>query len=126
MTDHTWVVPATVDHVHDGDTIVAKLDLGWHVSLTAAIRIEGLAAPELSTAAGKAARDYLVDLLPAGERIGVASKRLLGSTEKYGRVLAAVTFNPKQQQRPLLGDVATAMIAAGHGTAWDGTGKQPS
>lgn len=122
----SWTVPATVDHVHDGDTVVCTLDLGWRISLTQSVRIEGLASPELSTPEGKAARDYLRELLPSGSAITVVSKKLLGSTEKYGRVLAAVQFAPRPSQRPLLGDVATAMIAAGHGVPWDGTGKQPS
>lgn len=123
----TWSCPGTVVEVHDGDTIVADVDLGYHVRIRTAIRIDGLAAPELDRAGpGRAARDYLAGLLPPGAPITVVSTKLLGRFEKYGRVLAAVTFTPPTNGRPVEGDVAIAMIAAGHAVAWDGRGRQPA
>lgn len=121
-----WTVPGTVVRVVDGDTIVCDLDLGWHVKLRAAIRVDGLASPELNTSAGKVARDYAATLLPIGAPVRVVSKRLLGSTEKYGRVLADLSFELPQGQRAIDSSYALAMIAAGCGEPWDGSGKQPA
>lgn len=121
----TWTVPATVVEVHDGDSVRVLLDLGWHITLTAMVRIDGLACAELSTPAGKAARSYAEGLLPVGTKITVVSKKLLGSTEKYGRILADVNFNLDPNRPALMGSYAIAMISAKQGVAWDGTGKQP-
>ena len=103
----SWTVPATVKSIHDGDTLTAVLDLGWHISLTSSIRLLGINAPELSTLAGKEALGYLETLVSVGDPITVISTRILGSTEKYGRVLAAVQTASGQ-------DLSTAMLAAGH------------
>jgi endonuclease YncB( thermonuclease family) len=124
-TEQTWTCPATVVHVHDGDTVVCDIDLGYHVSVRWAVRVDGLAAPELKTEAGKLARDYAEQLLPAGAPVTVVSKKLLGSFEKYGRVLADLAFAPPNAPRTVQGSFAIAMIAAGHAEAWDGRGKQP-
>lgn len=126
MTTDTWSCPATVVRVHDGDTIIADIDLGYHVGIRAAVRVDGLAAPELNTDAGKAARDYAQELLPTGSAIRVVSKKMLGRFEKYGRVLADISFAPPAGPRTVQGSFAVAMIAAGHGEEWDGTGKQPT
>lgn len=124
MTD-VWAVPATVVKVHDGDTVLVDLDLGWHITLRANVRVDGLAAPELKTGAGQLARDFAEKLLPPGTRVRVVSKKLLGTTEKYGRVLADLAFVLPANQSAIDASFAVAMIAAGHGVAWDGTGKQP-
>lgn len=47
-----------VDLVHDGDTVYAKLDVGFDLTVYTRIRIDGINAPELSTQAGKDARDF--------------------------------------------------------------------
>lgn len=113
-----WAVYGTVTHVIDGDTVSLQLDLGWKVALAdEPVRIAGINAPELRSAAGPAARDFLAELLPLGARVRVVSKRWGGEREKYGRALAAI-------EGPA-GDVAAAMIAAGHAVAWDGKGKRP-
>lgn len=136
----SWLRPATVDHVHDGDTIVVAIDLGkigrkragaprdlgWHISeradghilLKSAVRVQGSAAPELKTAAGKASAAFARTLLAPGDLVSIDSLKLYGSFEKYGRVLASVKLSDGR-------DLAEAMTAAGHAVAWDGTGKQP-
>lgn len=120
-----WEVPAVVLDIHDGDTIRVRADLGWHVQLDTLVRIDGINAAELSTPAGSKARDYLLSILPVDSQVTLTSRRLLGSTEKYGRVLASVTFTPPVVARNVEGDVATAMLAAGMAAPWDGTGKKP-
>jgi endonuclease YncB( thermonuclease family) len=120
-----WTVPAVVLDIHDGDSIRCRCDLGWHVQIDTMIRIDGINAAELSTPAGKAARQYLLSILPAGSQVTIVSKKLLGAFEKYGRVLADVTFTPPVDARAVTGDVATAMLAANQAVAWDGTGTKP-
>lgn len=120
-----WTVPGFVLNVVDGDTIRVRADLGWNVQYDTLVRIDKINAPEVSTPAGKESRAYLAALLPVGAPITVVSKKLLGSREKYGRVLADVTFTPPVAQRDVAGDVATAMLASGHAVQWDGKGPRP-
>jgi endonuclease YncB( thermonuclease family) len=136
-----WIRPAVVDHVHDGDTVIVAIDLGkigrkrkpepdvdlgWHISeradghvlLKSAVRIQGLAAPELSTVAGTASAAYAKTLLRPGDTVMIDSLELYGSFEKWGRVLAGVTLPDGR-------DFSAAMIAANQAVPWDGRGKQP-
>lgn len=101
-----WSVPARLVKVIDGDTVVCDLDLGWHIHLTSGVRLLGINAPEMSTPQGPAARDFLASLVAPGDPVTVVSTKLLGGTEKYGRVLAAIRTASGQ-------DVSTAMLAAG-------------
>lgn len=99
----TWRVPAAVDRLVDGDTVRLALDLGWHIQLTDNVRIAHINAPELSTPAGLAARDYAATLLPAGAQVMFTSH----SRDKYGRCLGDL-------QLPDGRDFATEMLIAGH------------
>jgi endonuclease YncB( thermonuclease family) len=97
-------MPATVDRVIDGDTVVVHMLFmpgkelhGEHV------RIEGINAPELSQAGGAAARDYARTLLPPETDI----KLVMSRTDKYGRVLAKILFPDGR-------DFGNEMIVAGH------------
>lgn len=62
-----------VDLVHDGDTVYAKLDVGFDLTVYTRIRIDGINAPELSTQAGKDARDFARTLLAPGDAVEVVS-----------------------------------------------------
>lgn len=66
-----WDRDAEVVRVIDADTIDVRCDLGFYDQQTVRIRLEGVNAPEVSTAAGKAARDYVKKLLPPGTPIRV-------------------------------------------------------
>ena len=121
----SWTVPAVVLEVHDGDSVRVRADLGWRVEIETMVRIDGINAAELSTPAGKAAQAYLAGILPVGSPVTIVSKKLLGSFEKYGRVLGAVTFQPPVRTPAVAGDVATAMLAAGQAAPWDGSGVKP-
>lgn len=111
MTD--WEVPAKVERVVDGDTILAECDLGWHVKLETYVRLYGVNAPELATDEGKAARDFVKEQLPVGTPVTVVSHKLLGATEKYGRALASVTL-------PSGRDLSTVLLETEHAVAYDG------
>jgi endonuclease YncB( thermonuclease family) len=107
--------PGVVDLVHDGDTVNVRLDVGFDLTVYARVRVHGINAPELSTDAGKAARDHGQALLPSGTPVTVMS---LGWDKYGGRIegdISAASF----------GDFATAMIAAGQAKPWDGKGARP-
>lgn len=103
--------------VHDGDTCRADIDLGFGVTLkNQSLRIYGIDAPELTTDAGKLARDHAVTLLTGG--LIVRIETLKDSKEKYGRYLAKIRL-------PDGTDYAMAMVAAGHAKAYFGGTKEP-
>lgn len=126
---------ATVVAIHDGDTLdvdilLAKagksktdVDLGFNVHRhprgtmleRQSVRLYGCNAPELATADGKAARDYLASLVKVGDIVRLLSH----GWDKYGgRIDGQITLTDGT-------DLAQAMIAAGHAAPWDGKGPKP-
>jgi len=96
--------PGVVDHVHDGDTIDVRLDAGFDLTIYARVRVYGINAPELTTDAGKQARDYAQQLLPAGAAVRVVSH----GWDKYGgRVDGDIAL-------PDGSDFGQQMLATGH------------
>lgn len=49
--------------VIDADTLVLRVDLGFHCAITIPVRIHGVDAPELRTTAGDEAKAFVVRLL---------------------------------------------------------------
>jgi endonuclease YncB( thermonuclease family) len=93
-----------VDQVHDGDTLYVRLDVGFDLTVYARVRLYAVNAPELRTAAGVAARDYVRQLLPVGTRVQVVSY----GWDKYGgRIDGVVLYGDNQS-------LAEALLAAGH------------
>lgn len=107
--------PGIVDLVHDGDTVNVKLDVGFDLTVYTRVRINGINAPELATAAGKAARDFAQTLLPPGTAVEVVS---LGWDKFGGRIEGRISAAG-------VGDFAAAMVAAGKAKVWDGKGVRP-
>jgi endonuclease YncB( thermonuclease family) len=97
-----WQVPATVVKVHDGDTLTVVADLGWRISLKTSVRLFGVNAPELDTPAGQASLNFVYALVQPGDEVTLVSHKLLGATEKYGRVLASVTLSDGRDLSTLL------------------------
>lgn len=105
--------PGIIRQVHDGDTIHVDLDLGFGISFNGAswdgkpllsCRVYGINAPELSTDAGKAARDFAQTLLTEGLRVSVLSH----GWDKYGgRFDGSITLPDGR-------DFGTVMINSGH------------
>jgi endonuclease YncB( thermonuclease family) len=106
----------TVDHVHDGDTIMGQLDMGLAHYLgriggpTYSIRLYGINSPELNSpdasiqAAAVAARDYLQTLVSPGDYIKVQAL----SWDKYSMRIDAIPYSTAGQ------DLCQAMLASGH------------
>jgi micrococcal nuclease len=109
--------PAIVVDIHDADTMRVNVDLGFSLTLRELpLRLHGINAPELSTEAGKAARDWLHARLPIGSPVMV--RTLKDKREKYGRYLAIV-FDCDDAI------INQELIKAGHAVEWDGTGPRP-
>lgn len=108
MANKEFLAAAHVIKVRDGDTLIARVDLGWKISIETPIRLCGINAPELATAGGPPAQRHLEDLLPPGAEITLHSKRL----DKYGRAVAFVTTSDGL-------DVGQRMLDAGFADAVD-------
>lgn len=80
---------ATVDHWHDGDTVVLVVDLWPGETMKLSCRLDGLDTPELGRPGSLEAKAFDEKLAPAGSVI------MLQCTEhpedKYGRLLAQLT-----------------------------------
>lgn len=94
--------------VVDGDTIDVDVDLGFHVRMAMKIRLLGINAPEMSTPAGKPAKEYLTSLVGSGP---LRLRTFKDRTEKYGRYLGELWREESPTSGPSINDV---MIADGH------------
>jgi endonuclease YncB( thermonuclease family) len=83
-----WTVPAKVIDVVDGDTVRLQLDLGWHVTYTARVRIAAINSPEMKTPEGLAAKQFAQTLLQVGDEVTFVSRGF----DKYGRPLGHLIF----------------------------------
>ncbi len=101
-------------YIHDADTVRLDVDLGFNVWLhRVPFRLAGIDAPELGTAEGRAARDWLRQVLPVGTDIVAITQKDRG--DKYGRYLADLYQHPDY-----LNSVNDQLIDAGHARAYDG------
>jgi micrococcal nuclease len=94
MSGNIWTVPATVVRVIDGDTLMLRLSLGWHIYLDARCRLIGCNAPEMGTEEGQAAKTFVTGLLErcggALDGSGAEVTLISHSLDKYGRPLGQV------------------------------------
>jgi endonuclease YncB( thermonuclease family) len=111
VTRYDWVI---VDHVHDGDTIIAAdIDLGLDTHRKdISLRFIGINSPELANpdGSGKAARDYLMTLVQPGQRISIDSI----SWDKYGNRIDARLFLLDASGQRVMPDLNSQMLASGH------------
>lgn len=111
-----WTVPATVLRVVDGDTLMLKLDLGWHISYEARCRLIGVNAPEIGTEEGQAAKRWVIDKLGFGGPESVAGwtvevTLVSHALDKYGRPLGQVLVTTQQGESF---DLGLELLHAGH------------
>lgn len=111
-----YVYNATVNYVHDGDTINVDLDFGlevWRRKLS--VRFAGCNAAELGSPGGDAAAVNLKAVLPPGSVLTLRSV----AWDKYGGRIDADAVE-------LSGvDLIQSLIADNWLAAWDGTGTRP-
>ena len=80
---------AWVQRVIDGDTLIVIVDLGLgHQTRPIRLRLRGIDCPELSTLAGRTARDFVREALAPAPFIVITTHR----TDAYGRYLADVRY----------------------------------
>lgn len=95
--------------VIDGDTIVARIDLGFDLWAKKTIRLEGINAPESRTRdleekkRGLIAKGFVVDIMREYDNKFELHSKKVG---KYGRCLGKIYF-PK-------GELGSIMIKEGH------------
>lgn len=113
--DPAYRYSATIDRVIDGDTLVASVDLGFHVWLrNQTLRVLGINARELTQPGGPEARDNLTAII--GPTVTLTSIK----PDKYGgRMLAFITLADGT-------DLSALLVATGWAATWDGTGPKPS
>jgi micrococcal nuclease len=88
-----YTYKATVIDVHDGDTVTAVVELGFHITTTIKIRFLGINAPELRGETRQDAvksRLRLVSLILGKE---VILKTHRDKQEKFGRWLGEIFIN---------------------------------
>ena len=83
-----YTYEASVERVVDGDTIIAKIDLGFGNQCREYLRFRGIDAPEIDTPEGKKARGFVVGELAKGDYVILTSTK----ADKYGRYLADVFY----------------------------------
>jgi len=77
---------AWVERVVDGDTLLVHIDLGFDTGMRQYLRLRGLDAPEIDTARGKRASDFVKRQFAKTNELILCSTR----SDKYGRYLADV------------------------------------
>jgi hypothetical protein len=103
---------ATIRSIHDGDTLTVSLSLGVGVSCEQTLRLEGINAPELNSAGGKAALAFVTGLV---SKLGPACtvKTNKDAKEKYGRLLATVVLADGTE-------LNKALLDSGNAVPYDG------
>jgi len=79
--------------VVDGDTVHARVDLGFDIRMDMKLRLMGINAPEMKTVQGLPAKDHLTQLLgPYGPLTGtpLTIRTEKDRQEKFGRYLATL------------------------------------
>lgn len=103
---------ARCHRVIDADTLDLDVDLGFHVRRRVTIRLRGVNAPELNTAAGQAARDWTVRLLtptPYAEENPELVVESYRGHRSFARWVGHVNVNGD--------DLGALLVAAGHAVA---------
>ena len=85
---------AFVERVVDGDTLLARIDLGFETRVRQYLRLRGIDAPEISSPEGKKAKAFVERELAAAAYITITSSR----SDKYDRYLADVFYGGPDQE----------------------------
>ena len=113
-----YIYRAKLDRVVDGDTIDAKISLGFDVYVKKRIRFQGFNAPESRTRdleekkRGLAAKDRVIEILEENNNKFLLKSHGVG---KYGRCLGEIFVET-------LGDdsLQKTLINEGHGVEYNG------
>jgi micrococcal nuclease len=100
----------TILKVIDGDTVDADVDLGFDIHAKMRFRLAGINAPEMNTPEGKAAREYLILMMPPESEFTVCTQK--DRKEKFGRYLGTFLGSGSLSINQL-------MVEAGHAVEKD-------
>jgi len=89
---------ATVLDITDGDTFWALVDLGFGITTKQQLRLRGLDAPEIESAEGREAKEFLESVLAGPAPVMITSSR----SDKYDRYLADVWVGERYINQELL------------------------
>ena len=116
---------ASVIKVIDGDTVDLQVSLGFEMYHKARFRLIGINTPESfgkdACDAGRAAKQFLIDLLPPGTDVIAKTKK--DKKEKYGRMLCEL-FLCDAAGTPKDVTVNQTLINAGHAKPYDGGARE--
>jgi endonuclease YncB( thermonuclease family) len=121
-----FTYPATVRRVIDGDTLAVALRVAPETSLDMKLRLRGLDCPELSTAAGRAAKLFVDDLIKPGDEVIISTTK----PDKYDRYLAdvfAVTKRGAEGAEPRAAEeifLNNSLLEGGYAVRYDGGAKE--
>lgn len=85
----------------DGDTIKAVIDLGFGFRTVQTLRLRGIDAPELPTADGKAAKEFLEKLLAPSSKVLIRTVK----SDKYDRYLADIFMTDEKGKEQYLNNL---------------------
>jgi len=92
--------PALIERIIDGDTVVARLDLGLGVEILQPVQLAGVNAPERHTDAGKQAIAYVQErLLHRAVTVAINRQR---PRDTFGRLLGVITVDELNFNQALL------------------------
>lgn len=113
-----WEYRIKINRVVDGDTVDARIDLGFSVHINVRIRVYGIDTPEVRTrdleekARGKAASARMKEILANADSVSVKS---LG-VDKFGRCLGILMVEGGGTKY----NVAEQLIKEGYGVEYLG------
>lgn len=116
MPAPAYTYAAEILRVIDGDTITARVSLGWNVSIEIHGRLHGVNTREHDEPGGAEATEHLAELIPPGTKLTLQS---LGPDKFGNRWQVRLTTDDGH-------DVAQRMIADGYAAPWNGRGERPT
>ncbi len=92
--------PARIERIIDGDTVVARLDLGLGVEILQPVQLAGVNAPERHTDAGKQAIAYVQErLLHRSVTVSINPQK---PRDTFGRLLGVIAVDELNFNQALL------------------------
>jgi endonuclease YncB( thermonuclease family) len=109
-SDYTY--RAYIEKVIDADTLWANIDLGFNAFTRQKLRLNGIDAPEIETAAGKRARAFVMKALRGVETVTIVTSK----SDKYDRYLADIFIPHKNEEAVYLNNF---LLQNGHAGRMD-------
>ena len=91
--DRLYTYKAVIERVVDGDTFVARIDMGFRSWITERLRLRAIDAPELRTARGHQVSNYVKKILAGCPCVAVKTYK----EEKFGRYLCDLFYKSKEE-----------------------------